>query len=266
MTKYFVNVCLPPTAPEDVRAALDAAMAPFDVNNPEGGNPDGEWDWWRIDAGDEERFMVRPKFAGDPRLVHQATHPNGKPRDRLPHRCDGGPVGLLDFAATRAAATARAEVRFRAEQHEFGRLAAHHPPAEPRIAFWRRHRADPHAYPLAQAVTDHQAQPLVRALSNPSALPYPNLRLATHVLAPDVDPIAHFTRDLRADLRRAAAVALMAYALLTLDGQWTEAAGPGPFTDLLPEEDPATGFARQTGNYLESLDADCLVVRLLCHC
>ena len=55
---------------EGIQAALDAVMAPFDFNlasTPEG-NPDGEWDRWRIDAGDEDRFVVRPEYDGEPRL------------------------------------------------------------------------------------------------------------------------------------------------------------------------------------------------------
>lgn len=32
VSKFYLNVCLPPTAPHDVQAALEAAMAPFDFD------------------------------------------------------------------------------------------------------------------------------------------------------------------------------------------------------------------------------------------
>ncbi|MFF3468924.1 hypothetical protein [Streptomyces sp. NPDC002619] len=57
MGKFYLNVCLPPTAPQSLRKALDAAMTPFDINLTNEGNPDGEWDWWHIYADDEHRFV-----------------------------------------------------------------------------------------------------------------------------------------------------------------------------------------------------------------
>lgn len=86
---------------EDIQAALDAVMAPFDFNlasTPEG-NPDGEWDRWRIDAGDEDRFVVRPEYDGEPRLIHQPAGSGGQARERQALRCDGGPRALLFAAA-----------------------------------------------------------------------------------------------------------------------------------------------------------------------
>jgi hypothetical protein len=107
VSQFHVSVCLAPTAPGPVRAALTAALAPFDMNRPKEGNPDGQWDRWYIDGG-ENRFAVKPQHDGDPRLIHQPTWPGGASRERLPLRCDGGPRALLDFAATRAHAIADA--------------------------------------------------------------------------------------------------------------------------------------------------------------
>jgi hypothetical protein len=267
VSKFHLNVCLPPTAPEGIQAALDAVMAPFDFNlasTPEG-NPDGEWDWWRIDAGDEDRFVVRPEYDGDPRLIHQPAGSGGQARERQALRCDGGPRALLDFDAARAAAVARARARWQAQQRDFARLVADHPPAHPLAAFLRRHLADPVGYPREQAVADHHAQPLVRALNRQSVWErYPSLGL--WVLGPESDPITEFTRDLQPDLDTAAAWALAAAALLTLDGQWIEHDRPGPFTDVLPDETASIAYARQSTAYLDALDPDCVIVRLLCHC
>lgn len=263
----MVTVCLPPVAPGEVRAALVAVMAPFDINGGEDGNPDGEWDWWVIDPAGEEGFVVRPGYEGDPRLLHGAPWPGEDSPGRGAGWCDGGPRGLLDFAATRAAVAARAEARWRAEQEQFARLAATCPRAEPRVVFWARHRADPYSYPLERAVADYLGQPLLRALRDPAVLArYPGLHEAPWLLGSRIDPIAHYTRDLEPDLRREAAGALGVFALLTLEGEWTDAASPGSFASRLPGEDPAAAYVRLTEEYLESLEENCVVVRLLCHC
>jgi hypothetical protein len=179
--------------------------------------------------------------------------------------CDGGPRGLLDFEATKAEAVAQARAQWQAEQQDFARLVADHPPAEPLTVFLERHRANPGGYPRDQAVADHHAQPLVRALNHRSAWEhYPSLGL--WALGPDSDPISHFTRDPQPALDLAAAWALTATALLTLDGQWIEADRPGLFVNALPGEEPSAAYARQTTAYLDGLDDDCVVVRLLCHC
>ncbi|MEV7187588.1 hypothetical protein [Kitasatospora sp. NPDC093102] len=68
-------------------------------------NPQGEWDGLSLRI-EGPRLLHRPDAAGDPRLV---KHDYGElPQDRdllgdLPGRCDGGPRGLLDFEALRAA-------------------------------------------------------------------------------------------------------------------------------------------------------------------
>lgn len=266
VTKFYLNVCLPPTALGDLRAALDAVMAPFNINFPDDEwNPNGEWDWWQIDADDEDGFAVRPEFDDDPRLIHEPTYPAGQPRARRPLRCDGGPRGLLDFEATKARAVDEARARWQAEQKDFARLVADHPLAEPLSTFLERHRANSESYPREQAVADHHAQPLVSALNHRSTWErYPNLGL--WVLGPESDPISHFTRDIQPDLERAASWALATTALLTLDGQWIEEDRPGPFTNVLAGEDPSAAYARQTTAYLDGLREDCIIVRLRCHC
>jgi hypothetical protein len=265
MSHFSVSVCLPPTSPQELRGALEAAMAPFDINASEDWNPDGQWDRWRIDAGDEDRFAVRPEYDGDPRLIFRAAYPNGDPRDQLALRCDGGPRGLLDFDASREAAVGRARARWHAEQADFARLLADHPPAEPLTAFLERHNRSSGGYPLKQAVADHHAQPLVRALNHRSAWDrYPHLGL--WVLGPDSDPISRFTRDPQSDLEEAAVWAVATFALLTLDGQWIDAEWPEAFAKALPGESPRAAYARQAAAYLEELDEDCVIVRLYCHC
>lgn len=262
VSQFRVSVCLPPGPPGGVAAALAAALAPFDMNRPATGNPDGRWDWWHIGAGDE--FAVKPRHDGDPLLIHQPAWPGGAPRERLPLRCDGGPRGLLDFEATRASAIAGARDQWQAEQQDWQRLVASHPPALPLSAFLARNHADPQGYTREQAIADHHRQPLIRALSGgrPTGR-YPNLAL--WILCPGDDPISYYTRDPQADLDLAAAWAIPTFALLTTDGQWLDADQPGPFGHARPGEDRSGAYARQATAYLDGLDGDCVIVRLLCH-
>lgn len=267
MTQFYLTVCLPPVPPGRVHAALAAALAPFDMNRPADGNPDGRWDRWHIFAGDDQ-FAVKPRHDGDPRLIHQPTWPGGAPRERLPLRCDGGPRALLDFESTRASAIADARDIWQAEQQDWQRLVARHPPALPLSAFLARHDADPQGYTWVQAMTDHHRQPLIRALNHRPSDQYPESypHLGIWILGPDADPISYYTRDPQTDLDLAAAWAIPAYALLTTDGQWLDADRPGPFGHPLPGEDQRTAFARQATAYLDGLDGDCVIVVLLCHC
>lgn len=48
--KFSLTVCLPPTPSERVPTALDAVMAPFDVLRSGDYNPDGEWDYRRLET------------------------------------------------------------------------------------------------------------------------------------------------------------------------------------------------------------------------
>lgn len=114
MTKYGLTVCLPPTPPDGVRAALDAALRPFDHNLTDDWNPAGEWDHWRVNAGEEWQFTVRPGYEADPRLIRTPGDDPGLPA----LTCAGGPRGLLDFPATKAAAAVRERRRLDVERED----------------------------------------------------------------------------------------------------------------------------------------------------
>jgi hypothetical protein len=258
MTKFHVNVCLEPPSAGDVNAALTAAMAPFDYNLTDDWNPVGEWDWWCIDAGLGGRFAVRPEHDGDPRLIHGDD-------EAEPLHCDGGPRGLLDFHATRRQAVDRARAEWHAQQRDFRKLVADHPEARPMTAFLARHEANPVGYPREQAIADHHAQPLIQALNHRTAWDrYPSL--GVWVLGPDSDPITKFTRDPQPDFDQAAAWAVTAYALLTADGQWIDPEQLGPFAAPRDGEATYDAYVRQADAYVDNLDDDYIVVRLLCHC
>ncbi|SBT40730.1 hypothetical protein [Micromonospora auratinigra] len=201
---------------------------------------------------------MRPEHQGDPRLIY-GDH------EAEPLHCAGGPRGLLDFDATRRQAVDRASARWQAQQYDFQKLVAEHPPARPLTDFLARHEANPEGYPREQAVADHHAQPLILALNHHTAWErYPSLGI--WVLGPNTDPISAITRDPQAAFDDAAAWAITAGALLTTEGQWIDPDQLGPFATPPDGEDAIDAYARQANAYLDKLDDDCIIVRLLCHC
>ncbi|WP_431994859.1 hypothetical protein [Streptomyces griseoflavus] len=102
MANELLTVCLPPDAHQDLQAAIEAAMAPFDMNGDH--EPyQGEWDQWWLGRPGEE-FDVLPGHEADPRLVRSPRDAFGAPRHWTPGQCDGGPRGLLDFQGMRTRA------------------------------------------------------------------------------------------------------------------------------------------------------------------
>lgn len=102
MANEMVTVCLPPDAHQDLHAAIEAAMAPFDMNGDH--EPyQGEWDQWWVGRPGEE-FDVLPGHGADPRLVRAPRDAFGEIRHWTRGQCDGGPRGLLDFEGMRTRA------------------------------------------------------------------------------------------------------------------------------------------------------------------
>lgn len=277
--KFTVTVCLPASAQGDPRAAVAAALRPYDWNTDPltgrpGDNPRGTWDWWHISSYDN--LVVLPEFDGDPRLVHEPTWPSGEPRPREPLRCDGGPRGLLDLEGMRAVSVAEAEATWAVWE----RFAAQHPPAEPLAAIAARvgARPDEVSPELARARSEHLAQPLVQALAQHAAHGndphWPNSFLLH-------DPVAEFACGRQEYVDRVAAWAVPTYALLRLDGQWADAGtgwppqaprpggpnGSGGPNGMVFGSDGTAGEAYWllADAYLRALPADALMVQVLCH-
>ncbi|WP_367137608.1 MULTISPECIES: hypothetical protein [Streptomyces] len=143
VAKGIVTVCLPPVPIEEWEEALKAAMAPFNMNQPEppsGEEPQGEWDWYRVYGGDGDTGL--PVLAGhedDPRIIHNPVFSNGRPRDRRTTRCDGGARGVLDFGTDRSAKAAEATAKWDA----WSRFAAPYPTARPLDDLHRRFQEAP---------------------------------------------------------------------------------------------------------------------------
>ncbi|WP_105969326.1 hypothetical protein [Streptomyces geranii] len=252
MTKFFATVCLPPTPPRKVPQAVAAIMAPYNSELTEEWRPDGHWDWWAIHSGTGSAYLVLPQHDGDRRLVTAKSVPRRKAKlDALgPLECHGGPRGLLDFDGMRNRAV-RAEDDLLAAWTE---LTATHPPARPFTDFLARHEADPEKYSRSDAKADHLAQPLVQEVAQRAVRGDPHF--GTSFLLND--PVAYFAHDHEEVRRWAVRVAVPGFALVALDGSWTDA-GMDPETDTDDHWDRAN-------RYLDDLDGEAVVVNVLCHC
>ncbi|WP_431676924.1 hypothetical protein [Kitasatospora sp. KL5] len=197
-------------------------------------NPDAKWDGWVVGGRWPDHFVHRPDAAGDPRLI--VDHQEGTGGTL---RCDGGPRALLDFEAMRDL-----EEREAAARHDrWTELVGGLPAAQPWRHFLARHLADPDGYPMEQARDDHRTQARCRAAHDSEEFRYWDGGFSTG----------------RAEyVARARAEAVPNYALLRLDGTWTE---PGSDT----EEDRAA-YAREANAYLDALDGGTLLVTVDCHC
>ena len=245
MTKFFATVCLPPTLPRKVPQAIAVAMAPYDINLTEESNPVGQWDWWAIHSSTGNAYLVLPAYDGDRRLVMASTVPRRKAELGAlgPLECYGGPRGLLDFDAMRKRA-ARAHDALLAA---WTGLTAIHPPARPLADFLARHTADPERYSRADAVKEHLAQPLVQDVARRAVAGDPHF--GTSFLRDD--PVAYFAQEHEESRLWSVRCAVPGAALVTLDGSWMDAETDGHWD--------------RANHYLDGLDAEAVVVDLICH-
>ncbi|MFE0457936.1 hypothetical protein ACFW1A_01585 [Kitasatospora sp. NPDC058965] len=254
MTRDLITVCLPPTDPGEVPAALAAAMAPFcyDAQPLPDGTDQGEWDWWHIFGGDgEDGLAVRAGYEQDPRLVRNPSWSDGGSRPpQPPGRCDGGPRGLLDLDADRAPVASRAGIDWDA----WTDFSARFEPAMSQRAMAESVPAGPDAGRRAYAA--FHDQPLIRAVA---------VRRASDPQAPwwtwVQDPVAHFADGREQYVRRVAARVVPTNVLLTLDGEWLD----GTLNALDPAALVGPAYFDYADRYLESLAEDALMVRLRFH-
>ncbi|MBT2384312.1 hypothetical protein [Streptomyces sp. ISL-11] len=254
VAKEIVTVCLPSVPIEEWEEALKAAMAPFDMNQPEpagGEEPQGEWDWYHVYGGDGDTGL--PVLAGhedDPRIIHHPVFSNGRPRARRTARCDGGARGLLDFDTDRSARAAEATAKW----DGWSRFASPYPPARPLDDFHRRFQDDPLGYPFEKARQDYLSQPLAQAvLHAPEGAGF----------LPRVgDAIACFGTDRDGFVQQEVCRAIPTNVLLTLDGTWIDGTLDPVHHPGLPRGD---AYFRYADAYLRSLDNDAFVIRVRFH-
>ncbi|WP_407839234.1 hypothetical protein ACE1OC_27325 [Streptomyces sp. DSM 116496] len=247
MTKFYATVCLPPTAPRKIPKAVAAALAPYDINLGRDQNPVGRWDWWAIRAGAGNAYLALPQYDGDRRLVTASTVPRRKADlgPLGPLECYGGPRGLLDFDGMRQ----RAARSYDALLDAWNELSAVHPPARPLTDFLARHEADPESYSPEQAREDHLSQPLVQDVAQRAVAGDPHFGMSLLVN----DPVAYFAQEHEESRLWSVRCAVPGFALVTLDGAWTDARTEGE------------GRWEQANRYLDHLDAEAVVLDVLCH-
>ncbi|WP_432187116.1 hypothetical protein [Streptomyces sp. Tue6028] len=246
MTKFIVTVCLPPTKPRKLPEAIATAMAPYDIYLTDEWNPVGEWDWWTIHSDARTPYLVLPAHDGDRRLVTASTVPRRKAElEPLgPLECCGGPRGMLDFDAMRR----RSAHRYDALLAAWDELTAQHPEARPLSHFVARHDSDPDGYSREDAKKDHLAQPLVQEVAQRAVAGDPHFDMSFLLN----DPIAYFAQQHAEARRSAVQCAVPGFALLALDGTWSD----GQSDD----------YWERANAYLDDLHAEAVVVDLLCHC
>ncbi|MEU2024093.1 hypothetical protein ABZ565_18335 [Streptomyces sp. NPDC016469] len=235
MGKQRITVCLPPVGPDGLKQAIGRAMSPFWYDREDRPHPDwvGEWSHWFV-SGAGCLFDVLPGHEDDPRLVRYDDWTDDGPGDLPPSRCHGGPRGILDLDAPRAAEARRAGDTWTA----YRAFADRFPPALPFHHFAERARTPE---PGEAAVAAFRAQPLIRAIEADPAL---EERFTS-------DPVLHFDEDRDAYVARRVAAVLPTPALLTPDGRWVEGGGPD--------------YERMFNACLDALPGDAMVVRVLYH-
>ncbi len=164
--------------------------------------------------------------------------------------CAGGPVGLLDLDAT-AAHLHRVVADDPTNWH---RVVAGTPPA---LAWWHyldTHRADPHSYPLTDAVADFAAQPRIAAMAGAPGSPY-----SGDMYGPGLEALSTGAEDY-ADYQ--AGLLTLGDGLISLDGQLlVPALRPTLVEQTLPERQLYHQRARR---YIEALDPTVVLAAVRC--
>ncbi|MGA4541439.1 hypothetical protein ACPA54_15765 [Uniformispora flossi] len=265
MAGISVSVCLRPEAVDgNVRAAVAAAMAPFDLD---ADNPwqRGMWDSWRIVGGsDGGGFPVVAGYEEDPRLIHddppwnQTTAPVS-----VPGVCAGGPRALLDLEAPRTAYERAEAASWDLWQH----LLRTHEPAVRLEVFVQRWGRDGTEEGFEALMAAYREQPLISAfLDHPFSLGRGSLGYPS----PWEHPVIGFTGT-RSEYvaRMTSSIVGFDTDVVTPDGWWVES-GMQPIHAECesPSACPHT-FAPTpwpgTNAYLAGLPDDTVIVRLHCH-
>ncbi|WP_345018255.1 hypothetical protein [Streptomyces shaanxiensis] len=107
--------------------------------------------------------------------------------------------------------------------------------------------ADPGACSSADAKREHLAQPLVQEVAQRAVAGDPFFDTSFLLN----DPVAYFAQEHEEARRRSVQCAVPGFALVTLDGAWTDADNDG--------------YGEQANDCLDSLHPEAVVVDLLCH-
>lgn len=221
-------------------------------------NRDAKWDWWCI--GGRWRNSLHAKqgvqasalIMSDPHYTEQYRKPGDEVKKWAGNglRCDGGPIGLLDFESMRAEKAAEALDLF--EQWE--KVCAFTPHAEPWSYFYGLVKAG--ELDIDQARERYRIQPRIeRARKNDDLKWYDDV--VERFMPGKEQYIANARRD-----------AVPGYALITLDGKWLAPGEMGWFGMSTDEPGTVDAYKTEANAYLEDLlvkDPEAIVVQIDCH-
>ncbi len=282
MAGLQMYVCVP-AGVADVRAAIAAAMAPFEKDaDGDHGMDRRIWDWAAVSGGNGAfGFRIAEGVADDdPRLIHD--DPIGDdPRHSLPGWCAGGQIGVLDLQWPYQEAELIAGRLWGTWQ----RLRATLPPARP-LADFLAQRHGGSGYSTHGAVFAYREQPLIQAMAGEMiAVGKPPLwlwqclghisvfdgwqeALAQQPDRYDASVVFGASREEFAALGRARTN--WYGGVLTLDGWWCDpdedpVHATCPDWDSCPHLADTVNHAADVGAYLRSLPADTHVAYVRCH-
>lgn len=213
-------------------------------------NPLSKWDWWTI-GGRWQDSLISTPFAPEESLVRRTrTLPAEAAEGR--QYCDGGQVHALDFEFMRAETTRKGLERYDA----WAALVDKHGQPEP----WQElmSKVDMKELSIQVARQRYNDHPAIRAArgdfgKNDGIVGW--FDCPEEVFGTSREEFEQRERDR----------AMIGYALVTLEGNWTAPGEMGWFAMSSDGPGEAEAFKVQANKYLNSLSADTWIVNVDCH-
>lgn len=208
-------------------------------------NPESKWDWWQVGGRWKNYFHAKQ---GVDRSALIGGGVDADSRWELGFKCDGGPVGLLDFEAMRAEKEAEAHAQYDAWERVSAEQAHHGKPVT-----WEHFYSQVQAGDLTidQARARYNAQPILKPLGE--ALYGEDARFRGV-------PLEDFQVDRATYAETARVEAVPPYAILTAEGEWQAPGKMGWFGMSSETPDSKRTFKELANTYLAQLDPEQIVV------
>jgi hypothetical protein len=230
-------VCLPADVthdPELLTSRLAAAVGPH-IAAPTGWLDSGQFMIWHPTDPTEDALLLLAH--PDPELANLTW-------------CAGGPVGLLDLSTT----VTHTRLAVADDVPDWATTVAGTPPAQAWWHYHDAHRADPHSYPLDNAVAEFVAQPRITAMAETTGTAF-----TPDMYGPGLEAL-HTGPDAYGDYQ--SGLLIYGDGLIDLDGQLLLPADtPQLVEQTLPERQL---YHQRAGRYLASLDPTVVLAAVRC--
>ena len=209
-------------------------------------NPDSKWDWYVVGGRYHGYFTAKPNLSSADRNRIALGAPSwvneGWPIEA--YACDGGPVGLLDLGARRAAETSKARDRYNRYQSLVAGLEEARSWPEMLEIYGEQNVDD--------ARTAYREQPRIQAVRE------------------DRDffwgcPVEEFKWGEELYVQRAHDGAVPGYSHLTLDGEWLAPGEMGWFAMSSDTVESRDAYDAQVNKRVNSLDPEVVLLAVDCH-